>query len=196
MMHGDHGLSDKWYAFEESIKVPLIIRDPRMPSSRRGTRSDDFTLSIDLAPTMLAAAGIPVPSTMQGRDIADIYLRLLDSKTTQRRRLPSSSSSSRATDGEPWRQDFFYEWNQGRKEDAGDHENIYQIPAVFALVEKEFKYVFWPQFKYEQLFNNARDIYEEFDIFNATATSSEQDLIALKARYDYLKERAQNGFPV
>jgi arylsulfatase len=196
MMLGDHGMSDKWYAFEESIKVPLIIRDPRMPPTRQGMSSDDFTLSIDLAPTLLSAAGIQVPAVMQGRDIADIYLRLPRPGQRRRRRLTSNVAPGMAKDIQPWRQDFFYEWSQGRKMDASDHENVFALPAVFALVEKQFKYVYWPQFQYEQLYNNARDSYEEFDIFNVTMQSNEKDLVALKQRYDYLKERAQTGLPV
>ncbi len=67
--HGEHGLADKWYPHQESIRVPLIIEDPRMPRDRQGTTNDDFTLSVDLAPTILAAAGIAAPKQMQGRDI-------------------------------------------------------------------------------------------------------------------------------
>lgn len=70
--------------------MPLIIQDPRMPSEVRGTTNDDFTLNIDLAPTILSAAGIPVPDFMQGRDISDLYLK------KEEERLP-------------WRKEFFYE---------------------------------------------------------------------------------------
>ena len=46
--HGEHGLADKWYPYEESIRVPLIVRDPRMPKIKRGTTNDDFVLNVDL----------------------------------------------------------------------------------------------------------------------------------------------------
>mmetsp|Transcript_55705 Transcript_55705/g.135001 ORF Transcript_55705/g.135001 Transcript_55705/m.135001 type:complete len:542 (+) Transcript_55705:405-2030(+) len=92
-LHGEHGLAEKWYPWEESIRVPLVIQDPRMPTSHRGTVNKDFTLSVDLAPTILSAAKIPIPDFMQGRDIAQLYLS------------PVEAASS-------WRQDFFYEWNQ------------------------------------------------------------------------------------
>ena len=62
----EHGLADKWYAHQESIRVPLIIKDPRMKKDLIGTRNDAMTLSIDLAPTMLKAAGISPPERMQG----------------------------------------------------------------------------------------------------------------------------------
>jgi hypothetical protein len=54
-LHGEHGLADKWYPFEESIRTPLIVADPRMPAAVRGTTNDALTLNVDLAPTILAA---------------------------------------------------------------------------------------------------------------------------------------------
>jgi arylsulfatase len=175
MLHGEHGMSDKWYAFEESIKVPLIVHDPRMPSNMHGKTNGDFTLSIDLAPTILSAAQIPVPSGMQGRDISPLYMK-----------EAASASAS-------WRQDFFYEWTQGGP-DAVHHPRL--IPAVFALVKKGYKYVYWPQSQYEQLFDNARDPFEENDIYNDTATTNSEMLLEMKARYAHLKESAQGGSPM
>ena len=70
--HGEHGLADKWYPHQESIRVPLIVVDPRMADSKVGQTNDSFTLNVDLAPTILGAAGITVPKGMQGRDILQI----------------------------------------------------------------------------------------------------------------------------
>lgn len=67
-MEGAHGLDGKWLMYEESIHVPLIIRDPRLPQSTRGRRSQ-MALNIDLAPTLLAMAGVSIPKGMQGRDL-------------------------------------------------------------------------------------------------------------------------------
>lgn len=69
---GDYGLAGKWYPHEVSIRVPLIVCDPRMPASQAGTRRSEFALSIDLAPTMLALAGVDVPSRMQGRSLLPV----------------------------------------------------------------------------------------------------------------------------
>lgn len=75
MMLGAHGLAGKWHPYEESIRVPLIIYDPRLPPSQRGTVDDEsITLNIDLASTILGAAQLPSDPRMQGRDIADLYL--------------------------------------------------------------------------------------------------------------------------
>jgi hypothetical protein len=158
MMMGDHGLSDKWYAFEESIKVPLIVVDPRIPQYRRGTRNDVYTLSIDLAPTLLSAASIAVPDTMQGRDIGSLYV---------------GSDKDIANAQLKWRKDFFYEWTLGGLDAENHSANAFDIPAVFALVERDYKYIYWPQFQYEQLFNLAQDPLEEYDIFNYTAALSD-----------------------
>ena len=50
---------------EGGIRVPLIIRDPRLPVATRGRRQQ-MALNIDLAPTILTMAGLPVPAGMQG----------------------------------------------------------------------------------------------------------------------------------
>jgi arylsulfatase len=74
----------KRYPWEESIRVPLVIQDPRMPPNQRGRFNDEFTLSVDLAPTLLSAANIPVPPHMQGRDIAELYLNPEEAAKTWR----------------------------------------------------------------------------------------------------------------
>ncbi|MEM6981355.1 MAG: sulfatase-like hydrolase/transferase, partial [Planctomycetota bacterium] len=65
--HAEHGLADKWYPHQESIRVPLIVFDPRLPDAQRGRTHDAMTLNVDLAPTMLTSCGLSVPETMQGR---------------------------------------------------------------------------------------------------------------------------------
>ena len=59
---GERGLADKWLMYEESIRVPLIIVDPRLPKPKRGRIVDALTLNLDFAPTMLELAGVPVPA--------------------------------------------------------------------------------------------------------------------------------------
>jgi arylsulfatase A-like enzyme len=70
-MEGAHRLVGKWNMYEESIRVPLIIRDPRLPAATRGRRTQT-ALNIDLAPTILSLAGVPVPAAMQGADLRPI----------------------------------------------------------------------------------------------------------------------------
>ena len=66
---GEHGLAGKWLMHEESIRIPFIIADPRVPAEKRGKTSTAMVLNIDLAPTVLALGGQPVPETMQGRSL-------------------------------------------------------------------------------------------------------------------------------
>ncbi len=64
---GEHGLGDKRSAYEESLRIPMLIRFPKLGASAKGHTLDQMVLNIDLAPTFLDFAGVPVPATMQGR---------------------------------------------------------------------------------------------------------------------------------
>ncbi len=66
---GERGLADKWYLYEESIRTPLLIADPRMPSRLRGTTRREMTLNLDLSPTLLDLAGLNAPEAVQGRSV-------------------------------------------------------------------------------------------------------------------------------
>lgn len=69
---GAHGLVGKFVMYEESIRVPLIVADPRGPASARGRVSEAMALNIDLAPTILSLAGVSVPARMQGQDLSPL----------------------------------------------------------------------------------------------------------------------------
>jgi len=65
---GEHGLGDKRSAYDESLRVPLLIRLPGS-NAPRGTVSDALTLNLDHAPTLLDFAGAtPLPAA-QGRSL-------------------------------------------------------------------------------------------------------------------------------
>lgn len=65
----DHGLAGKWYGHEESIRVPFIVYDPRLSQKYRGQKLEQMALNIDVAPTILDFAGLPIPSTVQGESV-------------------------------------------------------------------------------------------------------------------------------
>ncbi len=124
--HGEHGLADKWYPYEESIRVPLIVRDGRIPAERRGKTDERLVLNVDLAETFLTAAGVKAPQTMQGRDISPLY----------------------AGSGE-WREGFYYEHPTiTRKE---------RIPSSQAWVERDRKFIRWPEYGVEEFFDLKKD---------------------------------------
>lgn len=63
--HGEHGLGDKRSAYDESLRIPFLVRYPRQ-LPRNATR-DEMILNLDLAPTFIDFAGAKVPAEMQGR---------------------------------------------------------------------------------------------------------------------------------
>jgi arylsulfatase A-like enzyme len=67
---GDHGLFDKRFMYEESLRMPFLVRWPG--NIKAGTRSDAIALNVDFAPTFLQAAGLPVPADMQGRSLLPV----------------------------------------------------------------------------------------------------------------------------
>jgi arylsulfatase A-like enzyme len=65
---GEHGLATKRAAYEDSIRMPFVVR---MPGQRNGATVDAMTLNIDLAPTILDLAGVSRPASMQGRSLRE-----------------------------------------------------------------------------------------------------------------------------
>jgi arylsulfatase A-like enzyme len=61
---GDHGWYDKRFMYEESLRMPFILRFPREVAP--GTVNDDIVLNLDFAPLFLDVAGVAVPDDMQG----------------------------------------------------------------------------------------------------------------------------------
>jgi arylsulfatase A-like enzyme len=92
---GEHTLGDKRSAYDESIRIPLLVRFPKGAAS--GKAIDEMALNIDLAPTLLDYAGVEVPREMQGRSLRP----LLEGKPPR----------------EPWRKAFFYEYFWERRFD-------------------------------------------------------------------------------
>jgi len=68
---GDHGLFDKRFMYEESIRMPFLVRWPSR--IKPGTKSDALSLNIDFAPTFLEAAGLPASAEMQGRSLLPLF---------------------------------------------------------------------------------------------------------------------------
>jgi N-acetylglucosamine-6-sulfatase len=66
--YGEHGLSEeRRLAYEESIRVPLLVRYPRLVKAN--TTPDPLALTIDLAPTILELAGVPGGERLDGRSL-------------------------------------------------------------------------------------------------------------------------------
>ena len=64
---GDHGWYDKRFMYEESLRMPLLVRYPREVAP--GTASDAIVLNVDFAQTLLDLAGVEPSAPMQGRSL-------------------------------------------------------------------------------------------------------------------------------
>ena len=85
---GEHTLGDKRSAYDESLRIPLLVRYPGLGAAAKGKVRDHIALNIDLAPTILDLAGVDIPADMQGAS----WRPLLEGKRTA------------------WRLSFFYEY--------------------------------------------------------------------------------------
>jgi hypothetical protein len=69
---GNRGFAGKWSHYEESLRVPLIVADPRVPKAQQGKSSDALALNLDLPATFLDWAGAKVPDRYQGHSLKPI----------------------------------------------------------------------------------------------------------------------------
>ncbi len=126
----EHGLNGKGTAYESSMRTMLLMRYPRL--DQRGSL-EQLALSIDVAPTVLDLAGLPIPDGMQGRSLRPLLQR------------------GTATDG--WRTDLLYEFFQGRMYGG--------LPTTLAVRDERFKLIVYPGYpKWTQLFDVAGDPHE------------------------------------
>ncbi len=84
---GEWRMYDKRFMHEPSIRVPFMVRYPKLVNA--GTTSDKMILNTDIAPTVLELAGVPAPAILHGRSI-----------------VPFLSGES----PEDWRKDWLYEY--------------------------------------------------------------------------------------
>ncbi|MBC2593899.1 sulfatase [Ruficoccus amylovorans] len=124
------GFYGKWLMYEPSIRVPLIVYDPRLPKEERGKRVKEQVLSVDYAPTFLDWAGADIPERMQGQSLRELV-------------------EGEAPDD--WREDWFYDY--AFEMYPGD------IPKSIGVRTDRYKLVRYisPRPQYEQLFDLQRD---------------------------------------
>jgi arylsulfatase A-like enzyme len=68
---GDHGWYDKRFMYEESLRMPFVVRYPR--EIKAGSRMGAMALNIDFPCTFLDYAGVPIPDEMQGRSLRPLF---------------------------------------------------------------------------------------------------------------------------
>ncbi len=148
---GEHGLWDKRFAYEESMRILFVVYFPGMV--KPGSVRDEMILNIDLAPTLLDLAGLPIPSYMQGKS----FKPLLEGKTVK------------------WREDFFYRYHlevdlaKMSPERKEAFQNMWKrmdpgpllTPASMAVRTKQWKYITYPEIdEIDELYDLSNDRYE------------------------------------
>jgi arylsulfatase A-like enzyme len=156
----EHGLGDKRAAYEESLRIPLMIRYP--PLGMSNVVRDEVVLNIDLAPTFLDFAGVPIPASMQGRS----WRPLLE--------------------GHPpadWRTAWLYEYTL----DTG----VPLTPSIIAMRSPSTKLVLYPVNEaYTELFDLSADPFETNNLaFNPAShslyASAYRELLTQMAAVDF-----------
>jgi arylsulfatase A-like enzyme len=152
---GEHCSGDKRSLYDESLRIPFLVRYPRLFG--KGITVDDMVLNIDLAPTFLDLAGVPVPSEMQGASWKELAAG----------RRPAA-----------WRTAFFAEYYK----ELGDVPTCY---ALRTATHKLVKYPNRPE--WTELFDLTADPYEIKNLASdsALATKLDADLSALMKTVNY-----------
>ncbi len=153
---GAHGLSGKWIMYEDSIRVPLIVYDPRHPRRPELGQCKEMVLSIDLAPTILDLADIEIPSSMQGRSL----MPLIRGEANQ------------------WRSSWYYEHVYNTNPPRSP------IVKTEGVRTKRWKYVRYPDVDppYEQLFDLQVDPLERANL--ASLPTQSDRLTAFRSQCD------------
>jgi hypothetical protein len=64
---GNRGFAGKWSHYEESLRVPMVVYDPRVKGNARGQVRQESVLNLDLPSTFLSWAGVEIPKRYQGK---------------------------------------------------------------------------------------------------------------------------------
>jgi len=143
---GDHGWFDKRFMYEESLRMPLLVRYPK--DIKAGSINNDIVLNLDFGETFLDFAGVPKPPDMQGRSIR----KILQGKTPKDWRTsmyyhyyeyPAVHSVKRhyGVRTKRYKLIHFYhdidEWElYDLKKDPKEMKNVYNDPAYADVVKK------------------------------------------------------------
>jgi N-acetylglucosamine-6-sulfatase len=133
---GEHGLIDKRTAYDESMRVPMVMQCPEL--FRGGTVVSQVVANVDIAPTILEAAGLKTPANMDGKS----FISLAEGK-------PIS-----------WRDfllyEYYWEWP------------FPQTPTMFALRGEQYKYIhYYGLWDINELYDIKADPLESRNLINS-----------------------------
>jgi Arylsulfatase A and related enzymes len=110
---GDHGFFDKRLMYEESLRMPFLVRYPQ--AIKAGAVNQDFVLNVDFAPTFLDYAGSKAPAEMQGRS----FRQNLEGHTPKN-----------------WRTSMYYRYWM-------HNSNDHHVPAHYGVRTRQYKLIYY-----------------------------------------------------
>ncbi|CAM4206377.1 sulfatase [Zobellia roscoffensis] len=155
---GEHGWFDKRFIYDESFKTPLIVKWPN--TIKPGSVENEMVQNLDFAPTFLEAAGIEVPSDMQGESL----MPLLKGKD------------------EKWNRDAVYYHYY-------EYPSVHMVKRHYGIVTKEYKLAhFYYDVDEWELYDRLKDpqelnnVYDDPD-YSEIVTELKQKLVELRKKY-------------
>ncbi|HKI17843.1 MAG TPA: sulfatase/phosphatase domain-containing protein, partial [Isosphaeraceae bacterium] len=167
---GEHGWFDKRWIFEESLRAPLLVRWPGVVKPESTCTS--LVSNIDFAETFLEAAGLPIPSDMQGRSLVP----LLKAQTPR-----------------DWRSSFYYQYFE--------YPVPHHVHPHYGVVTSRYKLVHfdkpdldeWELFDLERDPHELRSVYGE-PAYTAVAADLKRELDRLRAELKVPSEPPKEAY--
>ncbi|MBL8897065.1 MAG: sulfatase [Planctomycetes bacterium] len=155
---GEHGWYDKRWMYEPSLRTPLLVRWPGV--AQPGREITELVQNLDLAPTFLQAAGVPVPSAMQGRSLVP----LLRGETPR-----------------DWRSSIYYHYY----EHPGTHDvaRHYGVRTATRKLIHFYSRGEWELFDLEKDPDELRSVYDD-PAYAADRAALNEELARLRALYE------------
>ncbi len=159
---GEHGWYDKRWMYEESMRMPLIVRWPGV--TKPGERISSLVQNIDFAPTFIDAAGVKVPREIQGESLLPLM---------------------RGGEGTPWRNSVYYHYYEKGEHNVPEHEGVrterYKLIYFIGLNE-------WELYDLEKDPREMKSVYGD-PAYAEIRRELLEELRSLKRRYQVLGAR-------
>jgi len=133
---GEHGLYDKRWMFEESLRMPLLMSWPG--KIKAGTKVKELVQNIDYGPTFLEAAGIEPPEEMQGESLLPLFEQ----------------------ENPDWRDAVYYHYYEQGEHNVPRHDGVrtHRYKLIHFYDDND-----WDLYDLEKDPNEMRDVYESAD---------------------------------
>lgn len=185
---GDHGWYDKRWMYEESLRMPLVMRWPEhLPAGRE---VQELTQNIDFAPTFLDFAGVPAPASMHGRSMTPVLTGGAGGQGGE------GVDADVAAAELGWRDAIYYHYYESQA--------VHMVPAMYGVRTSRFKLIryYEPQWDAWEMFDLEADPAEMTNIAEDPRYASmrkylEKMLAGLRAEYgDDTGVVGDGAFPV